>query len=121
MRVRLPCALDGVPVIEVNWKLPGLEVKMRIGCVFLTHRGDQVALVHLCTWNHTLRDAAEMKIDKEQVILAVCRIANLEMLVRTFNSVISRSNRQMFAHNPTYFYRAIIPQWLAGSRIKSLR
>ncbi len=56
---------------------PELEMKMGIGRVFLTHRADHVALVHMGAWDHTLRDAVEMKIDKEQVILSVRRIARL--------------------------------------------
>ena len=61
---------------------PELEMKMGIGRVFLTHRADHVALVHLCAWDHTLRDAVEMKIDKEQVILSVRRIDDLEKDMR---------------------------------------
>ena len=57
-------------------------MKMGIGRVFLTHRADHVALVHLGTWDHTLRDAVEMQIDKEQVILSVRRIADLEKDMR---------------------------------------
>ena len=57
---------------------PELEMQMGIGRVFLTHRADHVALVHLCAGNHALRDAVEMKIDKEQVILSVRRIDDLE-------------------------------------------
>lgn len=55
-----------------------LEMKMGIGRVFLTHCADHVSLFHRCAWNHTLRDAVEMKIDKKQVILSVHRIANFK-------------------------------------------
>ena len=57
---------------------PELEMKMGIGRVFLTHRANHVALVYLCAWDHTLRDAVEMEIDKEQVILSIRLIADFE-------------------------------------------
>jgi hypothetical protein len=69
-------------VLFFRFAFPELEMKMRIGRIFLTHRADHVALVHRCTGNHTLRDAVEMQIDKEQVILAVRRIADLEKDMR---------------------------------------
>ena len=65
-------------VIFFGTAFPELEMKMGIGRVFLTHRADQVALLHLCTWDHTLRDAVEMEIDKEQVILSIRRIDDFE-------------------------------------------
>lgn len=55
---------------------PELEMKVGIGRIFLTHRADHVALVHPCTGDCTLRDAVEMKIDKEQVILSIRRIGS---------------------------------------------
>ena len=61
---------------------PELEMQMGIGRVFLTHRADHVALVHLCAWNHTIRDAVEMEIDKKQVILSVRWIADFEKDMR---------------------------------------
>ena len=53
-------------------------MKMGIGRVFLTHRADHVTLLHLCAWDYTLRDAVEMEIDKEQVILSIRRIDDFE-------------------------------------------
>jgi hypothetical protein len=57
---------------------PELQMKVRILRVFLTHRPDDVALPHLCTWDHTLCDAVEMEIDKKQVILSIRRIDDFE-------------------------------------------
>ena len=48
-------------------------MKMGIGRVFLTHRADQVTLLHLCAGDYTLCDAVEMKIDNEKVILFFLR------------------------------------------------
>ena len=44
-------------------------MQMRISRVFLTHRANHITLMHRCAWNHSLRDAVEMQIDKEQVLL----------------------------------------------------
>ena len=57
---------------------PELEMQMGIGRVFLTHRADYVTLMHLCAWDHAIRDAVEMQIDKKQVMLAVRWIADFE-------------------------------------------
>ncbi|MEK6801884.1 MAG: hypothetical protein AABZ34_04355 [Nitrospirota bacterium] len=57
---------------------PELEMQMGVGRVFLTHRADYVTLMHLCAWDHTICDAVEMEIDKEQIILAVRWIADFE-------------------------------------------
>ena len=65
-------------VLFFGFALPELEMQMGIGRVFLTHRADHVALVHVGAWNHPLGDAVEMEIDKEQIILAVRRIDDFE-------------------------------------------
>ena len=57
---------------------PELEMQMGIGRIFLTHRADHIALVHMSAWNHTLRDAVEMEIDKKQVFLSIRRIEDFE-------------------------------------------
>ena len=86
--MKLACVEIGQVVQRMNAAtsfgpaFPELEMKMGITRVFLTHRADQVALVHLCTGNHTLRDGVEMKMDKEQVILAVRRIEDLKKNMR---------------------------------------
>src|SRR5215475_8518571 len=57
---------------------PEFDMKMGIGSVFLSHRADQLALLHLFSEYHTLRDAVEMNIEKKQVILSILRIDDLE-------------------------------------------
>ena len=69
-------------IIFFGFAFPEIEMKMGIGRVFLTHRADHVALMHLCASNHTLRDAVKMHIDKEQVMLFVRRITALEKDMR---------------------------------------
>src|SRR4030095_9588958 len=69
---------------------PKLEMKVGILRVFLTDGTDDVALLHLCAWNHTFGDAVEMEIDKEQVIFAVGRIDDSETNMGGAETLIRR-------------------------------
>jgi hypothetical protein len=65
-------------VLFLGFSFSELKMKMGIGRVFLTHCADHVALSYVGAWDHTLGEAVEMKIDKEQVILSIRRIGHFE-------------------------------------------
>ena len=64
-------------VRRFGFTFPELEMQMRIRRVFLTHRPNHIALVHMSAWNHPLRDTVEMEIDEEQV-LSIGRIGDFQ-------------------------------------------